>query len=192
MSESTRSTVGAVAAPPTVSARERTVTWDDPLVTAAAAREMTGLEFLTAVRDGRLPKPPIAALMGFTLTRVELGRVTFTAEVGEHLYNPIGSVHGGVFCTLLDSAMGCAVHSTLPLGSGYTTVDLNVTLVKGLTVETPTVTAVGEVISVGRRVATASGRLLARDGTLHAHATTTCLVLTPGAGANGGATTRQA
>jgi uncharacterized protein (TIGR00369 family) len=192
MSESTRSTVGAVAAPPTVIARERTVTWDDPLVTAAAAREMTGLEFLTAVRDGRLPKPPMAALMGFTLTRVELGRVTFTAEVGEHLYNPIGSVHGGVFCTLLDSAMGCAVHSTLPLGSGYTTVDLNVTLVKGLTVETPTVTAVGEVISVGRRVATASGRLLAPDGTLHAHATTTCLVLTPGAGPDGGATTRPA
>jgi uncharacterized protein (TIGR00369 family) len=192
MSESTRSTVGAVAAPPTVSARERTVTWGDPLVTAAAAREMTGLEFLTAVRDGRLPKPPMAALMGFTLTRVELGRVTFTAEVGEHLYNPIGSVHGGVFCTLLDSAMGCAVHSTLPLGSGYTTVDLNVTLVKGLTVETPTVTAVGEVISVGRRVATASGRLLAPDGTLHAHATTTCLVLTPGAGPDGGATTRPA
>ena len=101
-------------------------------------------------------------------------------------------MHGGVFCTLLDSAMGCAVHSALPLGTGYTTVDLHVTLVKGLTVQTPTVTAVGEVISVGRRVATASGRLHAPDGTLHAHATSTCLVLTPGGGPNGGATTRSA
>jgi uncharacterized protein (TIGR00369 family) len=148
---------------------------------------MTGLEFLRAVRDGRLPRPPIAALMGFAITEVEPGRVTFTGGIGEHLYNPLGSVHGGVFCTLLDSAMACAVHSALPPGSGYTTVDLHVTLVKGLTVRTPTVTAVGEVVSVGRRMATASGRLLAPDGTLHAHATTTCIVLTPEGTADGGA-----
>jgi len=146
---------------------------------------MTGLEFLTAVRDGRLPTPPIAVLMGFTISEVEPGRVTFTAEVGEHLYNPIGSVHGGVFCTLLDSAMGCAVHSALPPRSAYTTVDLNVTLVKALTVKTPTVVAIGEVASIGRRVATATGRLVAPDGTLHAHATTTCLVMSTEGAADG-------
>jgi uncharacterized protein (TIGR00369 family) len=88
-------------------------------------------------------------------------------------------VHGGVFCAALDSAMGCAVHSALPLGQAYTTVELHVNLIKGLRLDTPTVTAEGELVSVGRRVATASGRLIGPDGRLYAHATTTCLIFDP-------------
>jgi len=110
---------------------------------------------------------------------IQPGRVTFSLDVGEHLYNPIGSVHGGVFCTLLDSAMGCAVHSTLGRGQAYATLELKVNMVKALTLDTPSVLATGEVISVGRRVVTASGQLTGPDGTLYAHATTTCLVFEP-------------
>ncbi len=166
--------------------RQREISWQDPLVGAALAREMSGLDYLGAVAQGRIPRPPVAALLGMDLEHVDAGTVTFSLEVGEHLYNPIGSVHGGIFATLLDSAMGCAVHSTLPAGRAYTTLEFKVNFVKALTVDTPKVTAVGEVISAGRRVATASARLLGPDATLFAHATTTCLIFdatAPGRGA---------
>jgi uncharacterized protein (TIGR00369 family) len=156
--------------------RRREVTWQDPLVGAALALEMSGLDYLRAVADGTIARPPVAALLGMTIERIDPGTVTFGLDVGEHLYNPIGSVHGGIFATLLDSAMGCAVHSMLPAGRAYTTLELKVNLVKALTVDTPKVTGEGEVISAGRRVATASGRLVGPEGTLFAHATTTCLV----------------
>ena len=156
--------------------RRREVTWDDPLVGAAMAQQMSGLDYLRRLASGAIPRPPIAALLGMRIETVEAGRVTFAMDIGEHLYNPIGSVHGGVFCTLLDSAMGCAVHTTLPAGQAYTTLELKVNLVKGLTLRTPSVVAEGEVITSGRRVATASGRIVGPDGTLFAHATTTCLV----------------
>ncbi len=146
---------------------------------AALARGLSGLEYLRSMADGRAPLPPIAALLGMGITEIEPGRVTFSLAVGEYLYNPIGSVHGGVFCTLLDSAMGCAVHSTLDRGQAYTTLELKVNLVKALTVATPGVLAAGEVVSAGSRVVTASGRLTSPDGTLYAHATTTCLVFEP-------------
>jgi uncharacterized protein (TIGR00369 family) len=156
--------------------RQRTVTWQDPLVGAALARDLSGLEYLLAIAEGRIPGAPIAALLGMSVRSVERGRVAFGLDVGEHLYNPIGSVHGGVFCTLLDSAMGCAVHSSLGRGQAYTTLELKVNLVKALTVNTPDVTATGQVVSAGRRVATASGEITGPDGTLYAHATTTCLI----------------
>jgi uncharacterized protein (TIGR00369 family) len=157
--------------------RRREVTWEDPLASAAQAADMSGLEYLRAIASSSISRPPIAALLGMRLTEVEEGRATFTLDVGEHLYNPIGSVHGGVFCTLLDSAMGCAVHSTLPRGTRYTTVELKVNLIKALTVGTPVVSAEGTVLSSGSRIATASGRLTGPDGTLFAHATTTCLLI---------------
>ena len=166
-------------AAPTESVRRREVSWEDPLVGAALAERMSGLDYLRAVADGRIPRPPIAALLGMTILGVEPGRATFQLDIGEHLYNPIGSVHGGVFCTALDSAMGCAVHSALATGQAYTTLELHVNLVRGLGLATPTVTAEGEIVSLGRRVATASGRLVGPDGTLYAHATTTCLVFEP-------------
>jgi uncharacterized protein (TIGR00369 family) len=157
--------------------RRLQVTWDDPLVGAALAREMSGLDYLRAMRDGRIPRPPVAALFGMNIESVEDGKARFGLTIGEHLYNPIGSVHGGIFCTLLDTAMACAVHSTLPAGRAYTTLELKVNLVKGLTVANPEIVAEGEVISSGRRVATAAGRITGPDGTLYAHATTTCLIL---------------
>jgi uncharacterized protein (TIGR00369 family) len=168
-------TAESVAAP----VRHREVTWEDPLVGAALAVGLSGLDYLRGIAEGRIPPAPIAALLGMTVVRIERGEVTFGLDVGEHLYNPIGSVHGGVFCTLLDSAMGCAVHSTLDRGQAYTTLELKVNLVKALTVKTPAVVATGHVISAGRRVITASGEITGPDGTLYAHATTTCLVLEP-------------
>ncbi len=156
--------------------RRRAVTWEDPSVGAALARKLSGLEYLRAIADRRVPPPPIAALLGMTLGEIEPGRVTFKLDVGEHLYNPIGSVHGGVCCTLLDSAMGCAVHTTLGVGQAYTTLELKVNLVRALTLDATRVVAEGEVITTGRRVATASGRIVGPDGTLYAHGTTTCLI----------------
>ena len=156
--------------------RRREVTWQDPLISAALALEMSGLDYLRAIADDTIPRPPVAALLGMGIERIDPGHVTFSLHVGEHLYNPIATVHGGVYATLLDSAMGCAVHSTLPAGRAYTTLELNVNFVKALTLDTPLVTAEGEVISAGRRVATAAGRLVGPDSELFAHATTTCLI----------------
>jgi uncharacterized protein (TIGR00369 family) len=166
--------------------RRREVTWEDPLLGAALALDLSGLDYLRAIAEERIPRPPIAALLGMGISDIQPGRVTFSLDVGEHLYNPIGSVHGGVFCTLLDSAMGCAVHTTLGRGQAYTTLELKVNMVRALTVDTPSVIATGEVISAGRRVVTASGQLTGPDGALYAHATTTCLVFEP---RPGGATT---
>jgi uncharacterized protein (TIGR00369 family) len=152
--------------------RRREVSWEDPMVGAALALDLSGLDYLRAISEGRVPPPPIAVLLGMGIAEVQPGRVTFSLEVGEHLYNP-------VFCTLLDSAMACAVHSTLDRGQAYTTLELKVNLVRALTVATPGVLATGQVISTGRRVATASGQITGPDGTLYAHATTTCLVFEP-------------
>jgi uncharacterized protein (TIGR00369 family) len=159
--------------------RRRDVTWQDPLVGAALARDLSGLEYLLAIWQGRIPPPPIAILLGMSIVSVEPGQVTFGLDVGEHLYNPIGSVHGGVFCTLLDSAMGCAVHTSLDRGQAYTTLELKVNMVRALTMDTPGVAATGQVVSAGRRVVTASGQITGPDGALYAHATTTCLVFEP-------------
>jgi len=170
-------TEAATSAAPRV--RHRDVTWENPLIGAALAAGFSGLEFMRGIAEGRIPRPPIAALLGMSILRVEPGEVTFGLDVGEHLYNPIGSVHGGVFCTLLDSAMGCAVHASLDRGQAYTTLELKVNIVKALTIKTPSVVATGQVVSAGRRVITASGQITGPDGTLYAHATTTCLVLEP-------------
>jgi uncharacterized protein (TIGR00369 family) len=180
MTEAAKS-VGASLAGESVTspARRREVTWEDPLIGAALARDLSGLDYLLGIAEGRIPPPPIAALLGMNIVRVEPGQVTFGLDVGEHLYNPIGSVHGGVFCTLLDSAMGCAVHASLDRGQAYTTLELKVNIVKALTLNTPSVIATGQVISGGRRVVTASGQITGPDGILYAHATTTCLVFEP-------------
>jgi uncharacterized protein (TIGR00369 family) len=169
----------------TAPARRRDVTWEDPLVSAALARDLSGLEYLLAIAEGRIPPPPIAVLLGMNILQVERGHVVFGLDVGEHLYNPIGSVHGGVFCTLLDSAMGCAVHALLDCGQAYTTLELKVNIVKALTTKTPDVVATGQVVSAGRRVITASGQITGPDGLLYAHATTTCLLLDTRSAAGG-------
>jgi uncharacterized protein (TIGR00369 family) len=157
--------------------RTRIVTWEDPLATAHAGAALSGIEFLRAVARGEIPAPPIALLLGFTLDEVEEGRVVFTAEPGEHHYNPIGVVHGGLAATLLDSAMGCAVHSRLPRGRGYTTLEIKVNYVRAIKRDSGRLRAEGQVVHVGGRVATAEGRLVDAGGELYAHATTTCMLL---------------
>lgn len=157
-------------------ARTRTFTWEDPRPPAEAARGLSGLEYLRKIVTGELPRPPISAMMNFGLAELEEGRAVFTVEPAEYHYNPIGVVHGGLAATLLDSAMGCAVHTMLPPGAGYTTLEIKVNYVRALTAETGEVRCEGQVIHVGGRTATAEGKVLDAEGKLYAHATTTCLI----------------
>ncbi len=144
---------------------------------AAAARGLAGIDYLRAMMRGEYPPPPMARLMAFGLDEVEEGRAVFSVEPAEFHYNPIGVVHGGLLSTLLDSAMGCAVHSTLPAGVGYTTTDLHVHLVRAVTGATGRLRAFAEVLHLGRRMITATGKVTGADSKLYAHATTTCFVL---------------
>ena len=156
--------------------RTRTVKWHDPATVAKAALAMPGAAFLRAIAEGRLPPPPIASLMGFDIEEVGEGRVVFAVDPQEYHYNPIGVVHGGLAATLLDSAMGCAVHSLLPEGRAYTTLELKVNYVRALKHDTGRVRAIGKVIHLGGKVATAEGSIVDAAGKLHAHGTTTCLL----------------
>ena len=159
--------------------RSRTITWHDPVATAARALELSGLEYLQAIAAGELPPPPIAALMDMGPIEVDEGRAVFVAEPAEFHYNPIGVVHGGLAATLLDSAMGCAVQTTLPAGDAYTTLEVKVNYVRPMTRETGRVLAEATIVHRGGRIATAEGRIVSEaDGKLLAHATTTCLIWT--------------
>jgi uncharacterized protein (TIGR00369 family) len=159
--------------------RSRTAAWEDPLIAAAQVPTLTGLEFLQAIARGDLPAPPIALLLGFELIEVQEGCAVFGITPDEYHYNPIGVVHGGLACTLLDSAMGCAVQSTLPAGTGYTTLELKANLLRPLTVKTGRLRCEGRVIHVGGRVALAEARLVDANATLYAHATSTCMIFRP-------------
>ncbi len=136
----------------------------------------TGLELMQAMLRGELPFAEIAQTLDFLVIEVAPGRAVFQGTPGKGHLNPLGTVHGGWFATLLDSALGCAVHTCMPVGRGYTTAELNVNLVKALTPKVARVRAIGNVIHCGRQLATAEARLVGADGTLYAHATTTCLV----------------
>ena len=168
----------------TTPSRTRTVTWGDPHIGARAGAGMAGIDYLHAMIAGKFPAVPFAQTVGFALVEAEEGRAVFEIEPMEFHYNPNGAVHGGVACTLLDSAMGCAVHSTLPAGVGYTTVELKVNLVRGITARTGLLRAEGRIIHRGNRVATAEGYLRGRDGKLYAHGTTTCMILPHATGKN--------
>lgn len=158
--------------------RTRTISWEDPVEAFSRGSGLSGIDYLYAIRDGELPPPPIAALMGFAPVEVEEGRVVFAVEPAEYHYNPIGLVHGGLAATLLDSAMGCAVQTLLPAGVGYTTLEVKVNYVRPMTRDTGRVLAEATVLHRGSRVATAEGRVFAEDtGKLLAHGTTTCMVL---------------
>jgi len=136
----------------------------------------SGMEVFDAIFAGALPSPPIGATLDFLPVHVEPGVAIFQGKPQPRHYNPLGIVHGGWFATLLDSAVGCAVHSTLPAGKAYTTLELKLNIVRALTDAVPLVRAEGKVVHVGRQVATAEGRLIGHDGKLYAHASTTCLV----------------
>ena len=160
---------------------ERTVTvsWGDPRKLGEAARGLTGMQFLQKIVAGELPPPPMASLLKFELVEISEGRAIFAVEPREYHYNPIGVVHGGLAATLLDSAMGCAVHSTLPAGAGYTTLEIKVNFVRPITADTGRVRAEAKLIHLGGRTATAEGRVIDEAGKLYAHATSTCLILRP-------------
>jgi uncharacterized protein (TIGR00369 family) len=138
----------------------------------------SGLQIFQALLAGEIPPPPMAVTLDFTLLRIEPGFAVFQGQPGFSHYNPMGTVHGGWFAAMLDSAMGCAVHSMLPAGKAYTTLELKLklNLVRALTDAVPLVRAEGRLIHGGRQVATAEGRLVGPDGKLYAHASTTCLV----------------
>ena len=142
----------------------------------AQAAGKTGLELMLAMLSGAFPAPPIAKLMDFVLVEISPGRAVFQGTPGPSHLNPMGGVHGGWYATLLDSALGCAVHTMMPVGRAYTTAELGVNLVKAIPQKVLRIRAIGTVIHCGRQLATAEARLVGPDGTLYAHATTTCLV----------------
>ena len=158
--------------------RAREFSWDDPAVAASAAAALSGLEYITAIAAGTIPPPPFARTLDFAIAAVERGRVVFAMEPAEWMYNPLGSVHGGIAAAILDSCMGCAVHTTLEAGVGFTTADLQVRYIRAMSDATGRVLAEGRIVHRGRRTATAEGRLFTEsEEKLIAHATTGCLIL---------------
>ncbi len=149
---------------------------DYGLAPAGTRKEMSGLEFLSAIRDQRLPAPPIAGTLDFALVEVDEGRALFRGTPGFAHYNPFGTVHGGWTATLLDSCMACAVQATLPAGSACTTLEFKINIVRAITGDTGPVEAEGKVVQAGRRIGVAEGRLTDGAGRLLAHGTTTCLI----------------
>ncbi|MEU1450335.1 PaaI family thioesterase [Streptomyces mirabilis] len=156
--------------------RTRTSQWEDPATLAEAAGRMAGIDFLREVQAGQLPGPPINYAIDFALDEVEPGRAVFSLTPGEEHYNPIGSVHGGIYATLLDSAAGCAVQSTLPQGMAYTSLDMTVKFLRPITVDTGPVRAIGTIVSSGRRTALAQAQLVDAKDRLLAHATSSCML----------------
>ena len=151
------------------------------MTTAGVARPeqvagLTGMQVFEKMFSGELPYPPIGETLDFLPVEVEPGRAVFQGRPGFRHYNPLGTVHGGWIATLLDSCVGCAVHSTLPAGKSYTTAELKINYVRAVTTKTPMLRAIGTTIHVGGRMATADGRLVGPDGKLYAHASTTCFI----------------
>ncbi len=147
------------------------------MVGVQAGKSMSGVQYLRAMQSGELPAPPVGALIGMSISEVSEGRVVFALEPAEYHYNPLGTVHGGIVATLLDSALGCSVHSMLAAGSWYTTLEIKVNYLRPLTSKTGTVYCEGKVVHMGGRIATAEGRLTDASGKLYAHGTTTCILL---------------
>jgi uncharacterized protein (TIGR00369 family) len=156
--------------------RSRTFTWEDPLAHVGELGGRTGLEMFQAMTAGELPVPPIMKLMDMEDLVAEFGSVTVRLRPQEFHYNPLGGVHGGVISTLLDTAAACSVHTTLPVGVGYTSMDLTVKFLRPVTVECGLLTCTGSVISQGRRTALAQSQLTDESGRLLAHATSSCLI----------------
>lgn len=157
--------------------RSRTLTWHDPMLAAAAGATMSGLDYLRAVAAGDLPPAPISSHFSMRAVQVDPGVVVFECVPDESAYNPIGLVHGGLVCTLLDSVTACAVHTTLPAGTAYTSVELKVSYLRPVHGDSGVLTATGRVVKPGRRIAFAEGEVVDADGKVLATATTSCLVM---------------
>jgi uncharacterized protein (TIGR00369 family) len=149
------------------------------VVPLSSAIATSGLAFLRGMLERVHPSPPFAETTDIRLVEVEPGRVSFEAAPSRRFYNPLGTVHGGWLSTLLDSAMGCAVHSRLNAGEGFTTVDMTVSFVRAVTEDTGTLRCEGKLIHLGGRIATAEGRIVDPSGALVAHGTETCMILRP-------------
>jgi len=160
--------------------RAREVIWYDPTIGATQGLRMAGLDYLRAIQRGELPPAPIAGLFQLQISEVEQGRVSFTCRPDESAYNPIGVVHGGLVCTLLDSVTACAVHSTLPPGKGYTSIEIKVSYLRAVTAASGLLTATGTLVKGGSRVAFSEGVVVDGSGTPVATATSTCLVFDAG------------
>jgi len=156
--------------------RTRTFSWSDPAVIGSQSAGRSGLDLLRAMISGDLPGPPVMHMLGVERIEAEEGRVGVFMSPQEFHYNPLGTVHGGVLATLLDTATGCAVHSTLPAGIGYTSLDLTTKFLRPVTVNSGTLHCVGTVMSRGRTMALAEARLTDAKGRLVAYATSSCLL----------------
>jgi len=157
--------------------RTRTITWEDPMKGAKEAMQMDGVDYLQAMSDDKFPLPPLLHTLDFSVSLIEKGNVVFEFMPQEFHYNPIGTVHGGVITAILDSAMGCSVHSLLPSGKGYTTLELKVNFLKAITIQTGKLKTVGKVINLGGRTALVEAQLVDENNTVYAHAVSTCLIL---------------
>jgi uncharacterized protein (TIGR00369 family) len=162
-----------------MSTQTRTYEFEARLPEPATMLSMSGLDYLSAIIRGEQPGAPIASTLNFNLVEVSHGRAVFEGKPERYVYNPLGVVHGGWAATMLDSALGCAVQTVLPAGKGYTTVDLSVSMVRGISDRSGTIRCEATVLHSGGSVATAQGRVVDEAGTLYAHGTATCLILTP-------------
>lgn len=156
--------------------RIRTYEWANPLDTAARAKEMSGFEFLNSTLQGTILPSPIAVTIGIKLIEVRKGKVIMDFEPQEYHYNPIGSVHGGVISTVLDSVMGCTVHSRLPQGTGYTTLELKVNFIRPITVKSGKIKSTGKIIHLGKTTALVEANLEDEAGKVYAHGVSTCMI----------------
>lgn len=161
--------------------RERTIFWEDPDTNKReAVASASGLDYLTAIKDGKISPPPIARLVGYRISEVNYGRAIFELDPAEYHYNPFATVHGGVLSTLLDTTMAASVLSRLPEGFSCTTIELKVNFVRPVTVDTGTIKCMAEPIHFGKRLATVEGRLKDKNGVLYAHGTSTCSIFKVG------------
>jgi uncharacterized protein (TIGR00369 family) len=165
--------------PARTGSRSRTFSWTDPAEHASLIGTTSGLDLLRGMAAGELPPPPVMDLLGYAGMTVEEGNVTFYLDPQEFHYNPLGTVHGGIISTLLDSAAACSVHSTLPAGVGYTSLDLNVKFLRAVTAASGRLQCAGTVLQRGRRTCYAEAKMTDAAGRLVAHATSSCLIFTP-------------
>jgi uncharacterized protein (TIGR00369 family) len=157
--------------------RKRTHKWANPLELAAKATTMSGFDFLNAILNGEIPPAPIAETLDFHPLSLEKGKVVFEFEPKEFHYNPIGSVHGGVISTVLDTVMGCSLQSALPEGLGYTTLELKINFIKAVSIKNGKLKSTGKIIHLGKSTALVEADLRDEQGNLFAHGVSTCMVL---------------
>jgi len=156
--------------------RSRTITWDDPKTSARDAQSISGLEYLNSIKSGKISPPPIARLVGYSISEIKHGHAIFELEPAEYHFNPFATVHGGMASTLLDTTMIAAVLSTLSKGFGCSTLEIKVNFIRPITIETGLMRCEAGIIHLGKRIATAAGKVMNSEGRLYAHGVSTCMI----------------